>query len=142
MSQSNEISALARNYTEAVLAKDAQRLAALYGANVRVFDAWGSRPYIGLPAWRVALDGWLTSLDEEERVQASFNDVDILSQSETGWLTALVTYAALNRTGETVRWMQNRLSWAVARSDSGWMIVHEHSSVPVGPDLKGVLQPK
>lgn len=141
MPEADEILALADAYREAVRAKDPERLAALYDADVRVFDTWGDRPFEGLAAWRVNLDGWLTSLGDDESVEVSFGGVRISSHGEMGCLHALVTYRALNAAGEVVRWMDNRLSWVVVRSQHGWTIAHEHTSVPIGPDLQGVLQP-
>jgi len=138
----DEIAALPRAYAEAVSAKDPARLAALYERDVRVFDTWGRTPFDGLAAWRANLDEWLNSLSDDESVQVSFSDVQISSREAMGCLHALVTYAALSRTGETMRSMQNRLSWVVAKSASGWRVVHEHTSVPIGPDLKGLLQPR
>ena len=36
--------------------------------------------------------------------------------------------------------MHNRLSWVVVKGADGWRVTYEHTSVPIGPDLKGVLQ--
>lgn len=141
MSGSVEIGTLAKTYAEAVWAKDPQKLAALYGKDVRVFDTWVRHPLEGRQAWRVKLDEWLMALDTEEHVKASFDELLILRGADMGCLTALVTYASLNNTGETLRSMQNRLSWIVAKSEAGWTIVHEHTSVPIGPDLSGILHP-
>lgn len=142
MSKFDEIEALTRTYVEAVLAKDPVRLAALYEEDIRVFDTWSRKPFDGLKEWRANLDDWLNSLGDNDSVQVSFSNVQISSRETMGCLHALVTYAALNRTGVTLRSMQNRLSWVVARSASGWTIIHEHTSVPIGPDLKGMLQPE
>ena len=136
----DEIAALTGAYVEAVRAKDARRLAALYDADVRVFDTWGRQPFEGLVAWSTSLDEWLNSLDDDESVQVLFNDVRTFALGEMGCLQALVTYAALNRVGEIVRSMENRLSWVVTKSADGWVVAHEHTSVPIGPDLKGILQ--
>jgi len=137
----DEIEALTGAYGEAVAAKDPARLAALYADEVRVFDTWGRRPFDGLAAWRVNLDEWLMSLGEHERVQASFREIQTSHRGKMGCLHALVIYAALNPAGEVLRSMQNRLTWVVAKTAKGWVIVHEHTSVRIGPDLKGVLQP-
>lgn len=142
MSEFDEIQALAKTYAAAVLAKDPVRLAALYEGDIRVFDTWSPKPFDGLGAWRANLDNWLNSLSDNESVQVTFSNVRISSREAMGCLHALVNYAALNRKGEVVRSMQNRLSWVVARSSSGWAIIHEHTSVPIGPDLKGMLQPE
>jgi ketosteroid isomerase-like protein len=37
--------------------------------------------------------------------------------------------------------MQNRLTWTLRPEGSGWRIVHEHTSVPLGfNDAKAILQ--
>ncbi len=138
----DEIGAFTRAYGEAVYAKDPGRLASLYDTDIRVFDAWGQRPMERLAAWRASLDQWLQSLSDEERVQVSFNDVEILRRGEMACLHARVTYAAVNTKDEVLRSMQNRLSWVLTWSPRGWAIVHEHTSVPIGPDLQGILHPQ
>lgn len=141
MPGTDEIADLPKAYGEAVRAKDPARLAELYDAGVRVFDAWGRRPFEGLGAWRANLDEWLNGLGDDESVEVSFREVEVSGRESLGGLHALVTYAALNRAGETVRSMQNRLTWLVVKKEGGWTILHEHTSVAIGPDLKGVLQP-
>ena len=40
-----------------------------------------------------------------------------------------------------MRSMQNRLTWVLMRTDGGWLIVHEHTSVPISfSDTRGILQ--
>jgi uncharacterized protein (TIGR02246 family) len=141
MPGTREIADLTKAYSEAVLAKDPARLAALYSPDIRVFDTWGRRPFEGPAAWRSNLDGWLNSLGDQESVQVSFNNVQIAGDEKFGCLHALVTYAALNRAGEVMRSMQNRLSWVVVKAANGWTILHEHTSVAIGSDLKGILRP-
>ena len=136
----DEITALAQAYREAVRDKDWRRLATLYAADVQVFDAWGVKPYAGLSAWRGNLESWLTGLAVDERVEAVFDDLHVTRRGDMGALHARVTYRAMGPTGETLRWMHNRLSWVVVKGAEGWRVTHEHTSVPIGPDLKGVLQ--
>jgi uncharacterized protein (TIGR02246 family) len=136
----DEIAALAKAYSNAVRDKDWRRLAGLYAEGLRVFDAWGLKPYEGLSAWRNNLESWLTGLAADERVEAVFDEPHVTRLGDMGALHARVTYRAVTPTGETLRWMHNRLSWVVVRSKDGWRVIHEHTSVPIGPDLKGVLQ--
>jgi ketosteroid isomerase-like protein len=35
--------------------------------------------------------------------------------------------------------MQNRLTWVLKSESVAWQIIHEHTSVPIGSDLKGIL---
>ena len=50
-----------------------------------------------------------------------------------------MVYAAIDPKGTELRSMQNRLTWVLKPEGDGWKIPHEHTSVPLGPDLKGLL---
>jgi ketosteroid isomerase-like protein len=127
----HDFETLTAAYSEAVLAKDPGRLAAMYDANVRVFDAWESWSYDDLSAWRPNLDDWLGSLGEET-VQVRFDDVSASDHGDMGFLSAIVTYAAQDRAGKTLRSLQDRLTWVLTRKDDAWVIAHQHTSFPVG----------
>jgi ketosteroid isomerase-like protein len=47
-----------------------------------------------------------------------------------GFLTATVTYAALDETGAVLRSLEERLSWVLVKDDGRWRIVHQHTSCP------------
>ncbi len=134
------IAALFDAYKAAVWARDADALLALYDPDIRVFDTWGTWSYEGIAAWGRSVRGWLGSLGEE-RVAVDVDDVGIIGGTDFASASAGVTYAAITPDGTRLRSMQNRLSWALARRDGAWRIVHEHTSVPIGhQDLKGILQ--
>ncbi len=135
-----EIAALTFTYVDAVRDKDGRRLAGIYAEDVQVFDTWGLKPFEGLAAWRNNLESWLNGLAADERVEAVFEDLQVIRRGDLGALHARVAYRATGPTGETLRWMHNRLSWVVVRFPDGWRVTHEHTSVPIGSDLKGVLQ--
>jgi ketosteroid isomerase-like protein len=125
--------ALARvlaSYAAAVLAKDIDAFMRLYDPRVRVFDAWGVWSYEGADAWQRAVEGWFTSL-RSERVRVSFDDVEHAGGRELAIVTAIVTYAVVSPEGETLRAMQNRLTWALRTSGHVPRIVHEHTSPPI-----------
>ena len=63
-------------YRSAVLAKNAETFMHLYAPEVRVFDTWGIWSYEGAQAWRVAVEGWFSSLGSET-VRVTFEDVAI-----------------------------------------------------------------
>ena len=120
-------------YAAAVLAKDPARLAALYAPDVRVFDAWGVWSFEGADDWTRNLQGWLGALGDEH-VAVQFNDVRLAQQNETGCLSAIVTYSAIDGDGRVLHAMQNRLSWFLTRIAGCWRIVHEHTSAPIDFD--------
>ena len=134
-----EAKAVITEYAAAVLAKDPKRLAALYAPDVRVFDAWGVWSVEGRDTWGRNLQDWLGSLGDE-RVEVGFDDVRLVQQDETATISAIVSYSAANAAGQTLRSMQNRLSWFLAKADGRWAIAHEHTSAPIGfEDQKAIL---
>ncbi len=128
------------HYKAAVLAKNVEAFIRLYDPAVRVFDTWGVWSYEGAEVWQRAVEGWFTSLGVE-RCKVSFADVKTSIGKEFSILSAIVTYAAIAPSGETLRAMQNRISWGLKTSGHMPRIVHEHTSAPVGfEDMKAILQ--
>jgi ketosteroid isomerase-like protein len=136
----HDFEALTIAYADAVLAKEPSRLAAIYAPDVRVFDSWERWSYDDLAAWRPTLDEWLGSLGDES-VQVSFEDVRASAGGEMGFLNAIVTYTALDSAGNTLRSLQERLTWVLTRKDDCWTIVHQHSSAPISfADKKAIVR--
>ena len=129
-------------YRKSVADKDAAALMRLYDPNVRVFDAWGVWSYEGAANWQVAVTGWLSSLGDE-RATVEYDDVQITGQGGFALMTCIVTYAGFSAQGEPLRSMQNRLTWVLAPLGDETLIVHEHTSAPIGfEDTKAILQRK
>lgn len=128
--------AVSARYAAAVLAQDAEALADLYAPDVVVFDAWAVWRYNGLPAWRPVLQGWLGGLGDQ-RVVVAFDDLQARGAGDLVIVSAIVRYADISPAGETLKAMENRLSWAIGADGR---IVHEHTSSPLVPDTgKGLL---
>jgi ketosteroid isomerase-like protein len=128
------------NYKSAVLAKNAETFMHLYDPKVRVFDTWGIWSYEGAAAWRIAVEGWFTSL-RNETVRVTFEDVKIISEPSFASMSAFATYAAFSAQGQELRAMQNRISWVLRPSGHVLRIVHEHTSAPIGfEDTKAILK--
>ena len=126
-------------YTRAVLDKNVAAFLGLYHPAARVFDTWGVWSYEGEPARRKVIEDWLGSLGEE-RVAVTFDRVQATVTNDLASLTARVVYAAISPAGAELRSMQNRLTWVLRPESGTWKIIHEHTSVPIGNDLKGLLQ--
>jgi ketosteroid isomerase-like protein len=126
-------------YKSAVLAKNAETFMHLYDPDVRVFDAWGIWSYEGAAAWRVAVEGWFSSL-RDESVRVTFEGVKILSETGFATMSAFATYAAISAQGQELRAMQNRISWVMRTRGHVLRVVHEHTSAPIGfEDNKAIL---
>jgi ketosteroid isomerase-like protein len=127
-------------YKSAVLAKNAETFMRLYDAEVRVFDTWGAWSYEGVEAWRIAIEGWFSSLGNES-VRVTFEDVTIMGEEGFASMSAIVTYAGISNQGQELRAMQNRISWVLKTSGHVLRIVHEHTSAPIGfEDTKAILK--
>ena len=135
-----QVQRVVETYQSAVLAKNAETLMHLYAPDVRVFDMWGTWSYDGAAAWRVAVEGWFSSL-ASETCKVTFDDVQILSDSGLAAMSAIVTYAGFSAEGRELRSMQNRISWVLRISGHVLRIAHEHTSAPVGfDDTKAILK--
>lgn len=127
-------------YKSSVLAKNAETFMHLYDPEVRVFDTWGTWSYEGAAAWRVAIEGWFSSLGSES-VRVTFEDVKIMGEQGLASMSAIVTYAGISAQGQELRKMQNRISWVLKTSGHVLRVVHEHTSAPVGfEDAKAILK--
>ena len=73
-------------------------------------------------------------------MRVTIDRIQTVATPELITLTARAIYTAISPTGEELRSMQNRLSWVLKSEGGQWLIIHEHTSVPIGPDLKGLLQ--
>lgn len=134
------ILAVCDGYRRSVLEKDAVGFLGLYHPDARVFDTWGTWSYEGAGERRKAIEGWFSSLGDE-RVRVTFDRVSATVAGGLATLSARVGYAAVSAAGEELRAMQNRLTWVLREESGGWRIVHEHTSVPIGPnDLRGILR--
>ena len=135
-----QVQRVVETYQSAVLAKNAETLMHLYAPDVRVFDMWGTWSYDGAAAWRVAVEGWFSSL-ASETCKVTFDGVQILSDSGLAAMSAIVTYAGFSAEGRELRSMQNRISWVLRISGHVLRIAHEHTSAPVGfDDTKAILK--
>lgn len=127
-------------YKSAVLAKNVDTFMHLYDPEVRVFDTWGTWSYEGAAAWRIAIEGWFSSLGGES-VRVAFDDVKIIDEQGLAAMSAVVTYAGISAQGQEIRHMQNRFSWVLKARGHVMRVVHEHTSVPVGfEDAKAILK--
>lgn len=125
-----EIARLCNTYQNCVYKKDYAALSDIYHDSIHAFDLWGKGMYEGKTDWSNNLKGWLTSLNDE-KVEVTFESVDIQANETLGFVHALITYRAVDTNNVELRKMKNRLSWGLVKVDDCWLIAHQHTSVPI-----------
>ncbi len=125
-------------YKTAVFEKNVEAFINLYSKDVRVFDAWGAWSYDSLESWRKMVGEWFVSLGNE-RVQVDFDEIRAMDEQELTIVTSIVTYAAYSAGDNSLRALQNRLTWLLKPEGGAVKIVHEHTSVPVDFDDKKAI---
>jgi uncharacterized protein (TIGR02246 family) len=128
MSERAEVEQMLGAYRAAVRAKDVDAFAAIYDENVRIFDTW-QWTYAGLDTWRAMATEWFGSVGDDQIV-VEHSEVEIAVEDEIAVLSAYTRFSGLSPTGEELRAMENRLTWALRRTDAGWKVFHEHTSAP------------
>ena len=128
------------DYVAAVHARDAAALAELYAEGARNFDMWGRHAYEGRDAIRAMAEAWFGSLGTD-RVAVEFEDVQRVEDGDVAVVHALVRFRGISAGGEELRSMTNRITWGLRRTPDGWRIAHEHTSVPLDGDGRGIFQP-
>jgi uncharacterized protein (TIGR02246 family) len=137
----HEMKEMLEAYAAAVRAKDVDAFVGLYADDVRTFDLWSEWSYDGKDALRGMVTEWFGSLEEDEVVAVTFDDVRTQTGPDVAAVSAFTTYAAVSPEGEELRSMNNRLTWVLRKDDEGaWKIAHEHTSAPAGEGGKVQLR--
>jgi uncharacterized protein (TIGR02246 family) len=126
-------------YVAAVHAKDADAFAELYAEDARNFDMWGRFSYEGRDAVRAMAQEWFASVGTDE-IRVEFQEVREVPGDDVAVMNAFIRFSGISAEGEELRSMTNRVTWGLRRTPDGWKIAHEHTSAPLGDDLKGILQ--
>jgi ketosteroid isomerase-like protein len=127
-SMQSEVKALLDNQFEAIRTKNIDQLMSLYSADIVYFDLVPPLQYVGSAALRQRFldwfDGWKSSIGMEIR------DLTIVASGDIAAAHMLLRASGTLKDGyEVGYWV--RASDCYRRSDDGWLITHEHVSVPV-----------
>ena len=123
-----EVRALLDRRSDAARDKDLSQLLSLYAPDVVYFDVVPGLQYIGTSALRDRFAGWFSAFAGP--ITIHLRDVTILASGD------LSVAFMLNRTSGTLTNGQAVSYWVRAtvccrRSAGGWLIAHEHVSLPV-----------
>lgn len=136
---SNPVENILNRYKTTAEAKDLDGHLALYDENVVVFDLWDQWSMQGRSAVRAMVSEWFGSLGIEN-VKVDFEIQQATTSGSVAYGYAIVKYSAVSALGETIRWLQNRMTVVLENRSGEWKIVHQHTSAPVGDDMKVKLR--
>lgn len=111
----------------ALFGKDIEAFAALYAADVRIFDAAAPSSCEGLEQWRKSAEAWFDSFPTE-RVLVSAEGMRIFAASALGGADGLMIYKEMSRDGVPLGCSKRRFTWTVQKRLGLWKVVHEHTS--------------
>ena len=124
----SEIEGLLDVYAAAARAKDVDALVTLYAEDVEVFDAW-AWSHRGRDAWRAVVEAWFASAGDDV-IAVTFDELRVNVVGHAAAASMIVRYAAESPSGDELRSLENRMTWALEQQDGTWHVVHEHSSAP------------
>lgn len=125
-------------YKQYAWEKDIENMIGLYDENVVIFDLWEHGNQKGLPDWSDMICDWLNPL-EQEKVNVIFELIEIHSEGNIGFASAVVHYEAISNENTVVRSMKNRITLGFIKNKGAWKVVHQHTSAPINSDLKAIL---
>lgn len=132
-------------YKTALYEKDAEKLLSLYDSDIHIFDSWGAWESKGIAAWRENVAEWLDGLNKDNiLLQVTFDDIVIEETASLAFVHCAVAYAGHDKeSGEKLRQMTNRFTFGLKKMNESWVIIHEHSSLPINLETgKGIFDLK
>ena len=133
------------NYKTAVCEKDVVKFLSMYAPELHIYDCWGNWESKGISTWKESVVEWFNGLSEDGvLLKVEFNDLVVEENSCIAFVHCAVTFAAhLEESGEKLRQMTNRFTYGLKKVNEAWVIVHEHSSLPINMETgKGILNLK
>ncbi|MCF4994401.1 DUF4440 domain-containing protein [Pseudomonas syringae] len=130
MNAQAQIQTLIDTYRQAVMAKDVDKVMALYADDILSFDAIKALQFKGKPAYR---EHWLACMEMCPGPHVfEFQDITIEVSDNIAFAHWVANCGGTNEKGETQScWM--RATACYRQVGGAWRIVHEHWSAPFDP---------
>jgi uncharacterized protein (TIGR02246 family) len=127
-SPQSEVRALLDGWSEAARTKDIDRLMALYAPDILYFDVVPPLQFTGSAAVRA---NFLRFFDAyESAIGQEIRDLRISASGDIAVASMLIRASGTLKNGREVGYWV-RATVGCQRSDHGWLIAHEHVSLPV-----------
>jgi uncharacterized protein (TIGR02246 family) len=123
-----ELRALFQERADAMGAKDVERVMALYAHDAVYFDLVPPLRYIGADALRARFLDWFGRW--QGPIGQETHDLSVTAGEEIAAAHMLIRAYGTMQDGRDVNYFV-RVSNSCARSENGWLIIHEHVSLPV-----------
>jgi ketosteroid isomerase-like protein len=132
----SDVKALFDHRSEAMRQKDIDRLMPLYSPDVVYFDLVPPLRYAGAAALRARFLDWFGRWNSP--ISQDVADLNISASGDVAAAFMLIRASGTLKTGEEVGYWV-RVSNCCRRSDRGWLITHEHVSLPVDMTSRGAV---
>jgi ketosteroid isomerase-like protein len=128
------IKALENRFTAAFNAKDVDAIMKVYVPNdsLVVFDVVPPRQFVGAAAYRKDWENFLATL---KTVKCEVSDLDVTADASLGFSHS-IQHVTGTDTKDKPFDLTVRVTDAYRKTSRGWVIVHEHVSVPVDLDTQ------
>ena len=140
-----QVQGLLDNYMSAIDEQDVERFLASYASDIHLYDSWDEWECNGISTWRANVQEWFNGLKEEGvALHIEFKDLVVEEGQELAFARCAITFAAKNAvSGEELRQVTNRFTFCLRKANDSWLIIHEHSSLPIeGETGKGIFLSK
>lgn len=118
---------LIRNWTEALHAKDADRILSYCAPELLAFDLAPPLAGRGLEPYRKGLEAWFPTW--ESGIGVEIHGLEIRIGGDIAWSTSLNHLTGTRTDGETTDvWVRATIGYV--RTGGRWRVTHEHISVP------------
>ena len=125
---SSQVRELLDHWSEAIRAKDIDRLMALYDPDIVYFDVVPPLRHIGSGAVRRNFLRWFDSWASP--IGQQIGDLHLVTNEDIAVAHMLIRASGTLKNGREVNYWV-RATVACHRAESGWVIAHEHVSLPV-----------
>jgi ketosteroid isomerase-like protein len=123
-----EIRALFESQSEAIQAKDLDRLMSFYSPDIVYFDVVPPLQFVGSDALRGRFSRWFDGFDGPLDMDVRELDISVSGDlAVTHWLSRIRGTLKIGR--EIGSWV--RATSCCQRSHGQWLVIHEHISLPV-----------
>ena len=124
----SELRALFDRRSQAIRTKDIELLMSLYSGDIVYFDVVPPLKYVGAATLRARFTHWFKGW--ESSIQQEIRDVSISAHGDVAAAHMLIRAGGTRTGGKDVGYWV-RTSNSCRRTDTTWLITHEHVSLPV-----------
>jgi ketosteroid isomerase-like protein len=132
----SDVGVLFDTRSEAIRAKDLERLLSLYSPDIVYFDLVPPLEYVGADALRERFREWFATF--EGPIHQEIGELNVVEGDGVAFAHMLVEAGGTLRNGQEVRYWVRGTS-GCRRSDDEWLITHEHISLPVDPMTRSAV---